>query len=258
MEKKKNDEILNNKKEKEKFINEWKIKLSQKLGISPDDIIITNLRKGSLEADILLRTNTNFDRLVKILNGISLIQNMNLKEIKKANILNGIVLSPDMFDSRGNIYYDYKIFDYRLPYKKPIGWRGYGLNVVGQYDGGDSTWLGMSGTYPGEWRVAYHVISLKFVKSLLINKFKQGERQLYENDDDINHPGQKVGVGIYVTPEFSIVESYAQNINGYKCIFMCKINPKTVRIPKTNPDYCVVRGKSNDIRPYRLLIKYVG
>jgi hypothetical protein len=64
---KKNDEILNNENEKEKFIKEWKIKLSQKLGISPDDIIITNLRKGSLEADILLRTNTNFDRLVNIL-----------------------------------------------------------------------------------------------------------------------------------------------------------------------------------------------
>ncbi len=258
---KKNDEILNNEKEKEKFINEWKTKLSQKLGISPDDIIITNLRKGSLEADILLRTNTNFDRLTKTLNDISLDQNMRIKEIKKANILNGIVLSPDMFDSRGNQDpYSYEKHGLRggKPYNGPIGWTGHGLFVYDQYDGGDNTWLGMTGTNPREWCVAYHGTSLKFAKSILINKLKAGERQLYEDDDDLNHPGQKVGQGVYVTPDISIAEGYAENINNYKCVFMCRINPKTMREPKSKRNFWVVSGNSNDIRPYRLLIKYVG
>ena len=52
---KKNDEILNDENEKEKFISEWKNKIAQKLNISPDLIIITNLRKGSIEADIFLK-----------------------------------------------------------------------------------------------------------------------------------------------------------------------------------------------------------
>ena len=258
---KKNDEILNNENEKEKFIKEWKIKLSQKLGISPDDIIITNLRKGSLEADILLRTNTNFDKLVYTLNDISLNQNMKIKNIKKANILNGIVLSPDMFDSRGNQDpYSYEKHGLRggKPYNGPIGWTGHGLFVWDQYDGGNNTWIGMTGTTPGEWCVAYHGTSLKFAKSILINKLKAGGGQAYANDYDLNHPGQKVGVGVYVTPEISIAESYAENINGYLCVFMCRINPKTMRQPSGMPNYWVVSGNSNDIRPYRLLIKKVS
>ena len=39
---------------------------------------------------------------------------------------------------------------------------------------------------------------------------------------------------------------------------MCRVNPKNVRIPTSCPNYWVVSGNSNDIRPYRLLIKYVG
>ena len=67
-----------------------------------------------------------------------------------------------------------------------------------------------------------------------------------------------MGLGFNVTPEISIAESYAKNINGYLCVFMCRINPKTMREPKSERNYWVVSGNSNDIRPYRLLIKYVG
>ena len=45
--KNKNEEILNNQNEKEKFIDEWKIILSKKLGVCSDEIIITNIRNGS-------------------------------------------------------------------------------------------------------------------------------------------------------------------------------------------------------------------
>ena len=44
---------------------------------------------------------------------------------------------------------------------------------------------------------------------------------------------------------------------GYKCVFMCRVNRKTVRISKDYPKYWVVDGTLNDIRPYRLLIKKV-
>ena len=36
---------------------------------------------------------------------------------------------------------------------------------------------------------------------------------------------------------------------------MCRINPKTVRIPENSPQNMVVNGNDNEIRPYRILIK---
>ena len=118
----------------------------------------------------------------------------------------------------------------------------------------------MTGNTPGEWCVSYHGTSIHYAKSILINNFKVGARQACENHDDLNHPGQKVGKGVYVTPEISIAESYAKNniIQGFMCVFMCRVNPINVRISKQYPSYWVVNGTSDDIRPYRLLIKYVG
>ncbi len=259
---KKNDEIINDPNERNKFINEWKTKISKKLGVNPEDIIITNIRKGSCEADIFLRQNENFEGLASTLNVLSK-DSPNIKQIKTSTILKGIVLSPEMFDVRGNQSpnnYEKQGLRGGKIYKGPIGWTGHGLRVWSQYDGGDNTWLGMTGDAPGEWCVAYHGTGIEFAKSIIINKLKVGQHQAYETDDDINHPGQKVGKGVYVTPEISIAESYAKNniIQGFMCVFMCRVNPKHVRIPKGQTNYWVVSGTSNDIRPYRLLIKYVG
>ena len=257
---KKNDEIVNNPIEKKKFTNEWKQKIAKQLNVSPDDVIITNIRKGSVKFDILLRANENFENLTSYLNKISL-TNSYVKSIKASNIFDGFILSPNMFDSRGNQgpnNYEREGLRGDKIYKGPIGWTGHGLFVFNQYDGGDNTWLGMTGKKPGEWCVAYHGTNIGYAQSILINKLKAGGRQAYSDDYDSNHPGHKVGDGVYVTPEIGIAESYSTPINGYKCVFMCRVNPKNVRIPTSCPNYWVVSGNSNDIRPYRLLIKYVG
>ena len=115
----------------------------------------------------------------------------------------------------------------------------------------------MTGTTPGEWCVAYHGTSVEFAKSILINNFQEGPGQMYENYDDDNHPGKKVGRGVYVTPEITIAEGYSKTIDGFKCVFMCRVNPLNIRIPKNTPNIWIVSGHSNDIRPYRLIIKKV-
>jgi hypothetical protein len=132
--KEKNEKILNDKIEQEKFINDWKQKLSEKLGVPISDIIITNLRKGSVNFDIFIQNHDN-------------------------------------------------------------------------------------------------------------------------NFHDENHPGQKVGNGVYVTPDISIANGYSKSNNGIKCVFMCRVNPKEIRYSKNEPKYWVVNGTPNDIRPYRLLCK---
>ena len=170
-----------------------------------------------------------------------------------------------MFDPRGNQdpnNYERQGLRGGKIYKGPIGWTGHGLSVLDKYDGGNNTWLGMTGNTPGEWCVAYHGTNIQFAQSILITKLKAGGRQAYSGDDDINHPGQKVGDRVYVTPEIEIAEGYSTSINGYKFVFMIRVNPKNLRIPKTNNKtnnvYWIVSGHSNDIRSYRLFIKYVG
>ena len=96
-----------------------------------------------------------------------------------------------------------------------------------------------------------------FVQSILTTKFKAGGREAYSGEDDINHTRTKSWWWVYVALEIGIAEPYSI-INSYKCVFMLRLNPKNLRIPKTNNVYWIVSGHSNDIRPYRLLIKYVG
>ena len=39
---------------------------------------------------------------------------------------------------------------------------------------------------------------------------------------------------------------------------MVRVNPSYIREPTSQPDYWIVDGKTNQLRPYRLLIKDVG
>jgi len=202
--------------------------------------------------------NINFQDLATYLNYISK-TNPSLKSIKTSNFLDGMLLNADMFDKRGNKGpNNYTVQGLRggKIYEGPIGWIGYGLSVLNKYDRGNNIWLGNTGTKPGEWCVAYHGTNLEFAKSILINNFKAGPGQTYSCDDDKNHPGQKVCAGVYVAPNIKMAEIYGRPFNGYKCVFMCRVNPKYLRIPKSRIDSWVVSGESYDIRPYRLLIKY--
>ena len=119
--------------------------------------------------------------------------------------------------------------------------------MKGKYDNGDDTWLGKTGK-TGEWCVAYHGVSKK--KSYNNN---YGNNQIFKNDDDLNHPGEKVGIGIYFTNKIEIAEMYCGLVKEYKIIFMCRVNPKKMRIPSSYTDYWV--ADKNNFRPYRILIK---
>ena len=98
-------------------------------------------------------------------------------------------------------------------YYPPYGWIGHGLNVLGRYDGGDDTWIGMKNK-KGEWCVAYHGTGMNCVKAILETKFKPGGGQVHANDHDLNHPGQIVGVGVYCSPKMTEVEGVYDNKDG--------------------------------------------
>ena len=87
---------------------------------------------------------------------ISTIYNLeNVTAINKKVLVDELLLSPDIFDPKGDRCEGWGINETRggEKYIPPIGWIGIGLKVMDKY--GDNKWIGMK-NIPGEWCVAYH------------------------------------------------------------------------------------------------------
>ena len=180
--------------------------------------------------------------------------------------MEGCKLRKDQLDPRGNRNDGWGEGENRggRPYNPPIGWNGIGLKVLDKY--GDNTWLGRNNS-PGEWCVAYHGVgrdnSSKEVqditRKIFVGNFKPGKNQAYSNDDDMYHPGKKVGDGVYCTPKIETAEVYSgtSEVNGkkYKTVLMVRVKPDAIRCSADQQDYWVVNGTTDEIRPYRILYK---
>ena len=283
----KNKELLNNKEEQEKFNNILKKKLSLEYNISENKIIITNPQKGSYRIQVIFETDNFNDKKFDI---NTFKENFSkeeefkelesLKEIHTSLIMEGCKLTPDMLDPRGNREFGWGKNEKRggFDYTPPEGWKGFGLKVVGKYDDGNDDWLAYNGNEK-EWAIAYHGIGIgedcKTVENSTLNivkgGFKAGSGQLHRNEkninkrykpNDINNDHSKtVGKGVYCSPNPEVMESYAQTssttINGkhYKMGFMMRVKPDKIRISKSNEEYWVLDGTTNEMRPYRIMLK---
>ena len=268
---KRNDELLNNKYEYEKFKNKLKQKLSKDYNISSDEIIITFPQKGSFHVQVIFQSdefnNLDLDKFKEnFKNDKEFKELSNLKEIHTDVIMGACRLLKSQLDSRGNRVDGWGIGEKRgcKEYNPPLGWTGIGLKVMDEY--GDNKWIGMK-NIPGEWCVAYHGVgsgqssdNVKNVTGLIYKgNFKKGSRQVHRNCLDQYHQGQKVGEGVYCTPNIKTAEGYAgiSNINGksYKTVLMVRVNPESIRSCTCTSDYWVVNGTNDEIRPYRILYK---
>ena len=156
-------------------------------------------------------------------------------------------------------------------YTPAYGWTSYEFNIYDKYDNGDNSWLGCDGNI-GEWANAYHGTArkkksneniMKVVDSIYKENLKQGSGQNFQYDDNINpetyelYP--KCGIGVYVTPDINVAESYAGRLHigekYYAVVILFKVNPLKLRIPKSKKDYWISEGSTDGVRPFRLLIK---
>ena len=252
-----------------------KLKLSKDYNIPKDKIIITYPQKGSLSVQIIFQSdefnNLNLEQFKqKFMNDKEFSDLQNLKEIHTEVIFGACKLTKNQLDSRGNRIDGWGINEERgrLKYYPPIGWTGIGLKVLDKYDQGNNDWIGMDNK-EGEWCVAYHGVGryqnseqVKKVTGLIYkSEFKPGGNQCHENHDDINHPGNKVGEGVYCTPFVNVAEQYAgiSNINGksYKIVLMARVKQSAIRTCEDQKDYWVVNGSKDEIRPYRILYKCI-
>jgi len=277
--KERNDEILNDKTEYEKFKENLKLKISKDYNISTDKIVVTFPERGSVVVQVLfqsdefndLDTKEFLDKFKKE-NDKEFSELKNLKEIHSDVLMEGVKLTKKMLDARGNRSEGWGVGEKRgnMDYDPPIGWIGIGLKVWDMYDDGDNTWIGMN-NFEGEWCVAYHGVGrdsneVKKITGLIIKgqkqKFKAGVCQAHSECKDKFHEGKNVGEGAYCTPTIKTAESYSgiSTINGvdYKTVIMVRVKPEAIRCCgecEYASDYWVVNGTSDEIRPYRILYK---
>ena len=278
-----NNELLDNEQEQKIFNNKLRKKLSLEYNIPEDKIIITCPEKGSYKVTVIFMSdefNNNFtkENFINSCTQEEFKELNNLKEIQKGVIMEGVKLNPSMLDSRGNQHPN----GYGGPptrggevYIPPMGWIGYGLRVKDVYDNGNNDWLEMNNN-PNEWAVAYHgigkahntkdteSITNKIIKGgdFKSGSFLVGSGQDRKNCDDVRHPGQKVGEGVYCTPDIKVAEGYAGQssiVNGkrYKMVFMMRVKPDRIRTSKEAPHEWILDGTTDEMRPYRILLKEV-
>ena len=273
---KRNNELLTNKNEYEKFKNNLKLKLSKDYNISIDEIIVTYPYKGSFHVQLIFQSdefnNLDLDEFKRRFKNDKEFQELaNLKEIQSDVILSACKLYKSQLDHRGNRTEGWGIGEKRgnKDYYPPIGWTGIGLKVLDEYE--NNKWIGMNNS-PDEWCVAYHGVgygqtsdNVKRITGLIYKgNFKPGSGQVHNNCSDKFHIGKKVGKGVYCTPNIKTAEGYAgiSTINGknYKTVLMVRVKPDSLRCCNDHDfakDYWVVNGTSDEIRPYRILYKCV-
>ena len=256
-----NQRLLNDKNEYEKFKERLKDKLSKDYNIPKNKIIVTCPQKGSFRVQVIFQSdafnNLNIkDFTSKFKNDKNYPELQNLKYIQQDAILSGCKLSKGQLDSRGDRSDGWGVNEYRggKPYHPPIGWKGIGLRVVDKYDNGNNTWIGMDNS-KGEWCVAYIGVGRD------LNNPKLRKFLAHKDCLDQEHPGRKVGEGICCTPFIEVAESFSgeSKINGknYKTVLMVRIKPDAIRSCKDRNDYWVVNGTTDEIRPYRILYKEI-
>ena len=194
--------------------------------------------------------------------------------------MEGCKLTPNMLDSRGNRESGWGENEKRggFDYYPPKGWKCFGLKIVGKYDNGNDDQLAYNGN-KNEWAIAYHGIGIggncKTVENATYNifegGFKPGIGQAHRNKKNINKRyksngnnndnSKTVGIGVYCSPKPEVMNGYAKisdtTINGkhYKMGFMMRVKPDKIRISESNQDYWVLDGTTNEMRPYRIMIK---
>ena len=170
-------------------------------------------------------------------------------------LLEGIVLSKSFlnpqYDNKSDKNWGYNEMRGKEKYIPPVGWWRYGVKCANSY-GENDDWLACDHR-KGEWCVGY----VGFRKQQEIEKMTSK----YENDDDIRHNGQKVGLGVYVNQDPKIMEKDCEVIKykkeEYLIGFMLRVNPNAIRIPSKNKDYWVVDGTSETLRPNGIVVKKI-
>ena len=183
-----NKRILNGKEEKEKFLKTWKPILAEKLKISEEQLILTDVHSGSLavHAAIINSTKEN-EKAMKEL------KIQEIKKIEEKPLLEALQISPEILDKKGNRYKGWGVNETRggEKYIPPInGWYGIGLKVLNKYDNGNNDWLDYRNK-SGEYAVGY----------IGINNLYNDKDTMIEEISCLSQDMEKISNKIYIQEE---------------------------------------------------------
>ena len=153
-----NEQLLNDENEFEKFKEKLKSKLSRDYNVPIDKIIVTFPQKGSLDVQVIFQ-NDEFNNLdlaefkKKFQDEKEFEELKSLKEIHRDVIMGACKLTIEQLDARGNRSEGWGEGEQRggKDYDPPLGWIGIGLKVLDKYE--NNIWIGMDNV-EGEWCVA--------------------------------------------------------------------------------------------------------
>jgi len=242
-------------KEQIKFSDYIKTLMNSNFKIPKEKIIINNFRgeQNEMMCDIYFTNNKIEDCHTQFINNIYKLIEVKENFIKKEffqfnkNFKDEFDETLDNMD--GGWGEENKIIGGK-EYDPPKGYIGIGLNV--NKFGNDKTWLGTCNA-EGEWPIAYHGVGGR----LIYNK----ARSIIKNNL-IAGDGNHFGDGVYFGREIRVADEYArhsQDSNKYYVVFMCRVNPKKLKIVRKIPEYWLLPGNGNGdfIRPYRILVKEI-
>ena len=312
----KNELLLSNEEEAEKFLNNWRKILSKEMCIPEESILFFNPRRGSFVVDVkFLQKKKDDDDLLPEFNDIRQ-KHKELAKVTQRVLLGGCILSQDFLDAnynkklgtwnrsntnRGNELYD-----------PPYGWLGFGINIShdSKNYGADICWIGNQNN-DGEWIVVYHGIrrgrltETEIVNSIATTHLEMGWNQAHQEVIDKRHHSYGNGKcnkcdklfkcydckyefifekcsdeekkcncaqpkkykcnlclhGVYCSPKLKVINQYTSFFSvpdseeRYKIAFMCRVDPKKIRQSSSDSTYYICSGESDEIRPYRILIK---
>ena len=265
-----NKKILNDPEEKEKFLNDWKIKISQKLNIGEDDLILTNIHKGSVAVHLVIINSTPTQEKKAV---VCLKEFDEIKKINEKPMIEILQISPDILDKRGNRFKHWGIDETRggEKYIPPLkNWYGIGLNVKNKYDNGNNDWLDYRNK-PGKYAIAYIGISnINNDKEQIIEDVKEFsnyvdvlKNKLYINENNIRKKSSSESlsgyiygkIGMALSLPFYYFSSYAKKTyNSYQEYFSPDIQCGDGVCVFQNPDYAENSAGFIDLKGYRIKI----
>ena len=265
----KDDFLIDNLEEYYYFTERLRKNLSKALNVDSENIIFGPPQKGSIIIPIVFKGENikrlNFEKMKET--------NINLGElleIKKLPLYEYIYFDKNIFDSRYNNKDDDKwgIDEIRgkEKYIPPKGWIGFGLNVEDNYDGGEACWLCFGGIYENEFAVAYYPITEEDDDIFLDNEINNFREFDYFNliAKSLNSKSlqnrEKTGKGTILYQNIELAEKQASFIDIdkdyiFKIVLMCRVNPTKIRAPEDYKEIWVLNPNSDEIRPYRILLK---
>mmetsp|Transcript_105996 Transcript_105996/g.330585 ORF Transcript_105996/g.330585 Transcript_105996/m.330585 type:complete len:386 (+) Transcript_105996:136-1293(+) len=145
-----------------------------------------------------------------------------------------------------------KLFRGGQPYELPVGWKRFAVNVKGQYDSGDNSWLKEDDS---GWAVAYHGTAKDSLPGILCAGFRVGSRQKFEKE---------TGAGVYCTPWIEVAQHYSKpQVHKDHCVqivLQLRVKPSAIRLIKDKKatdfekKYWVINNPEH-IRAYGVLIR---